>query len=179
MKFNKKSNSGLTLIEALIWFAIFAAVIAGAFALYSKARESIMVTSVNEEMSTMFSKLDRLFQVESTAPLNAKLAYDLGAIPSSIKAVNNNTVYKNRFGGDVNVVGIPPLGFLITYTSVPNGSVCAGIITGQRKVGWTYILDNKGNKITFDENYKISQVANACKTSGSGSVEFSLYYAPT
>jgi hypothetical protein len=178
MKFNKKRTSGLTLIEGLIWFAIFAAVVAGTFQLYSKSRESVMIGNVNQEISTMFSKIDKLYEYESTASLNAKLAYDLGAVPKSVKAVSNQTVYKNQFGGDINIVGIAPAGFLITYTKIPYGKICAGIIAGQRQVGWNYVLDNQGNRVNYDENYTISKVAAACKTEGSGSVEFSFYYTP-
>lgn len=179
MIFTNKNNKGLTLIEALIWFAIFAAVVAGVFALYSKSRDTSLSSSANKEMSTMFAKLDDIFDKEDSTGLNTQLAYRLGAVPNTLKISNDGQSLKNSFGGAVNIVGLPPSGFLITYTSVPYGSVCSAIMIAQSKVGWDYMLDSKGNKIVFDSTYKISKVADVCQLNGSGSFEFSLYKNPS
>jgi type II secretory pathway pseudopilin PulG len=175
MKINKIKTKGLTLIEALIWFAIFAAVVAGVFALYSKTRNSNMALRANQEISSMYAKLESIYATENSSTLNATIAYQLGVIPPTIKAVSNQTIFKNQFGGNVNITGLPPSGFMVTYTNVPYGDVCSTILSGQRKVGWNYMLDTAGNRIDFDENYNIAKVSTVCKNNGDGSVEFSLY----
>lgn len=174
----KNKNNGLTLIEALIWFAIFAAVVAGVFALYSKTRDNNLAANTNKELSTLYVKLSDIVDKENSTGLNVELAYQLGAIPSTIKMSNDGKTFKNIFGGAVNIVGLPPSGFLVTYTKVPYGSICSSIMTAQNKVGWDYMLDSKGNRITFDSTYSINNVASICKTDGSGSFEFSLYKNP-
>jgi hypothetical protein len=176
----KNKNNGLTLIEALIWFAVFAAVVAGVFSLYAKSRDESLASSVNREISTMFAKLDDISNKEDSTGLNPNLAYRLGAVPSTLKMSNDGYVLKNSFGGSVNIVGLPPSGFLVTYTNVPYGRICSAIMATQSKVGWNYMIDYpEGNKITFDSTYSINKVASVCKKNGSGSFEFSLYKNPS
>lgn len=178
MKIKQQKSQGLTLIEALIWFAIFAAVVAGVFALYSNSRDSNLASSTNKEMSSIYANLSSIFQSENTSVLTPQIAYQLGAIPSSVKVSDDGKTLKNAFGGAINIISIQPSGFGLTYTNVPYGTVCSAIMQSQRKVGWNYMIDTAGNKITFDQTYSINQVGNVCKTDGSGSFQFTLYYYP-
>lgn len=47
---NLQNIRALTLIEALIWFAIFAAVVAGVFSLYSNSRDANNASTTNKEL---------------------------------------------------------------------------------------------------------------------------------
>ena len=88
MKLNYTSrNIGLTLIEALIWFAIFAAVVAGVFSLYSSSRNASNASTVNKELSTIFSQTEQLFASDDTSALaNNKIALQLGIFPNRAAA---------------------------------------------------------------------------------------------
>lgn len=166
MIINKKSNAGLTLIEALIWFAIFAAVVAGVFALYANSRNASNASTVNKELSTIFSQTEQLFASEDTAKLNRALALKMGVFPKSVK-VSTAGVISNVFGGTVDITGQTPSGFTVTYTNVPSGEVCANIVRAQKAVGWDTV---KGKAdATFDEKYSITQVGAVCGDNGGAS----------
>lgn len=156
---NKKNLAGLTLIEALIWFAIFAAVVAGVFALYSQSRNSSNASTVNKELSTIFAQTEQLFASEDTAQLTSggnTLAMNLGIYPSSLKTTKGSTDVQNVFGGKVTISGQTPSGFTVTYTNIPRGEVCANIVKAQKAVGWDSVID--GN-VKYNEDYKISDVS--------------------
>ncbi len=165
MKIKTRDNNGLTLIEALIWFAIFAAVVAGVFALYSQSRNASNASTVNKELSTIFSQTEQLFASEDTSELDNKLALNLGVFPSSLKITKGSSNVQNVFGGDVTIKGEGPSGFSITYTNIPKGEVCANIVKAQKAVGWESAGD-----VTYDEDYKISQVSSYCESNGSGTI---------
>lgn len=165
---NKKNLAGLTLIEALIWFAIFAAVVAGVFALYSQSRNSSNASTVNKELSTIFAQTEQLFASEDTAQLTSggnTLAMNLGIYPSSLKTAKGSTDVQNVFGGKVTISGQTPSGFTVTYTNIPRGEVCANIVKAQKAVGWDSVID--GN-VKYNEDYKISDVSTSCGSNGSG-----------
>ncbi|MQT35301.1 type 4 pilus major pilin [Pseudomonas helleri] len=163
---HKKSIMGLTLIEALIWFAIFAAVVAGVFALYSQSRNSSNASTVNKELSTIFSQTEQLFASEDTAQLTSNtLALNLGIFPSSLKTAKGSTNVQNVFGGNVTISGQTPSGFTVTYTNIPRGEVCANIVKAQKAVGWDSVI---AGKVKYNEDYKISNVSTNCGSNGSG-----------
>lgn len=168
MKLNYQSkNQGLTLIEALIWFAIFAAVVAGVFALYSNSRNASNASTVNKELSTIFSQTEQLYATESTDGLVNADALKLGVFPKSVK-VNGNTI-NNVFGGTIVINGVAPSGFTVAYSNVPSGEVCSAIVRSQKAVGWDSV--STGSKeVTYDSTYKISNVADACGSNGGKSV---------
>lgn len=160
MKLNYKSkNQGLTLIEALIWFAIFAAVVAGIFALYSSTRNANNASTVNKELSTIFSQTEQLFASEDTAALTNAIGLQLGVFPKSVK-VSGSTI-SNVFGGTITLTGQTPSGFTVVYTNVPTGEVCSNIIRAQKAVGW-----DTANGVTYNEDYTISAVAAECGDNG-------------
>lgn len=160
MKLNYTSkNQGLTLIEALIWFAIFAAVVAGIFALYSSSRNASNASTVNKELSTIFSQTEQLFASEDTADLDNTIALQLGIFPNSLK-VSGATV-SNVFGGTVTIEGTTPSGFTVTYTNVPTGEVCSNIVRAQKAVGW-----DTGLAVPYGSKYAIKDVAAACGNNG-------------
>ena len=166
MKIKKRNNVGLTLIEALIWFAIFAAVVAGVFALYSQSRNSSNASTVNKELSTIFSQTEQLFASEDTAQLTTggnRLAMNLGIYPSSLKTTKGEDKVQNVFGGEVKIDGQTPSGFSIEYKNIPKGEVCANIVKSQKAVGW----DSVGT-VKYNDGYKISDVSTFCGSNGNG-----------
>lgn len=174
---NKKDLAGLTLIEALIWFAIFAAVVAGVFALYSQSRNSSNASTVNKELSTIFAQTEQLFASEDTVQLTSggnRLALNLGIYPSSLKTTTSGDTVQNVFGGKVSISGESPSGFSVTYTNIPKGEVCANIVKAQKAVGWDSVGDDD---VTYNEKYKISNVSGYCGSNGSGSIDLKFVRA--
>jgi len=160
MKLNYKTkNQGLTLIEALIWFAIFAAVVAGVFALYSSSRNASNASTVNKELSTIFTQTEQLYASDSTVGLNNTIGLQLGIFPKSLK-VNGATI-NNVFGGTVTITGAAPSSFTVTYTNIPSGEVCSNIVRAQKAVGWT-----SGLALPYNSTYTIAKVAAACGDNG-------------
>jgi type II secretory pathway pseudopilin PulG len=166
MKLNYKSkNQGLTLIEALIWFAIFAAVVAGIFALYSSTRNANNASTVNKELSTIFSQTEQLFASDDTATLTNIVGLQLGVFPKSVKVTDaTKGTISNVFGGTVTLTGQTPSGFTVAYTNVPSGEVCSNIVRAQKAVGWD--TANTGTSVSYNSSYSISAVSTACGANG-------------
>ncbi len=164
MKLNYKTkNQGLTLIEALIWFAIFAAVVAGVFALYSSSRNASNASTVNKELSTIFSQTEQLYASDDTAALTNAIGLQLGIFPNSLK-VNGATI-NNVFGGTVTLTGQTPSGFTVVYTNIPSGEVCSNIVRAQKAVGWDSASAG-ATAVPYNSTYKIATVAGACGSNG-------------
>ena len=168
MKLNYQSkNQGLTLIEALIWFAIFAAVVAGVFALYNNSRDSNNSATVNKELSTIFSQTENLYATESTNGLTNLVGLQLGVFPSSVQVTDpTKGTISNVFGGTTTIAGVAPSGFTVTYTKVPKGNTCSAIVRSQKAVGWT-----SANTVVYDSTYSIAGVGTLCGVEGSGSID--------
>ncbi|HFL7940788.1 TPA: type 4 pilus major pilin [Pseudomonas putida] len=160
---NKKSLLGLTLIEALIWFAIFASVVAGVFALYSQSRNSSNASTVNKELSTIFSQTEQLYASDDTASLTNTVALQLGIFPGSVKV--KGAVVNNVFGGTITITGTTPSGFGVIYTNIPTGDVCSSIVRSQKSVGWDTATVG-GTAVSYNSSYSIASVAAACKNAG-------------
>jgi type II secretory pathway pseudopilin PulG len=178
MKLNyKKGVHGLTLIEALIWFAIFASVTAGVFALYSSTRNANNVATVNKELSTMFAKTENLFASDTTKGLDNAIGLKLGIFPKTAK-VSSSGVINNVFGGTITLQGIAPSTFMVTYTNIPSGEVCSNIIKAQKSVGWVdaQVNDTPITLMDHDRNnggawaYSAAYVGEACGSNGKESV---------
>lgn len=171
MKTKINSNKGLTLIEALIWFAIFAAVIAGVFALYNNSKNSNNASTISKELTTIFVKTEEVFASQSTGGLTTKLAVQLGIFPSSTKITDaaNGTVY-NVYGGKIVMQGYAPVGYTVNYFSIPKGSVCSSIVKSQRNTGWLRVY-NGTQDLYYDETYTIAKVASFCGKDGDGTLE--------
>lgn len=171
MKPNHTSrNTGLTLIEALIWFAIFAAVVAGVFALYSSSRNASNASTVNKELSTIFSQTEQLFASDDTASLNNLVGLQLGIFPNSLKVTDpTKGTMANVFGGTVTISGTSPSAFTVTYTNIPTGEVCSNIVRAQKAVGW-----DSGLAIPYGSKYAIKDVAAACGNNGGAAKSISF-----
>ena len=151
----KFKNQGLTLIEALIWFAIFGAVVTGVFTLYSSSRNANNASTANKELSTIFSQTEQLYAHDDTITLTNKVAIQLGIFPKSLK-VDGENIY-NVFGGTVEISGQSPSGFTVLYNNVPSGQVCSTMLKAQREVGW-----DVGRTVSYNNKYVIGKVATTC-----------------
>ncbi len=172
-----KSIAGVTLVEALIWFAIAATIIYGVFSLYSQSRNASNAATVNKELSTIFSQTEQLFATEDTAQLTDggnRLALNLGIYPKGLKSNSTGNTVQNVFGGDVTITGETPSGFTVTYDRIPTGEVCANIIRAQKAVGWDSV-----NGMNYDKDYKISDANTLCGPSGNGTLDLVFVRANT
>lgn len=159
-------NKALTLIESLIWFAVFAAVMVGVFALYSNSRDANNTATVNKEMATFFSRSNDVFSNESPASLSNDMAVKFGLFPNSLK--NTGSGINNVFGGTVTTYGVAPSSIYLLYTNIPAGSICSNIVKAQKSVGWNAVQVNSTPILyVFDEStasygYSITNATNAC-----------------
>lgn len=170
MKLNYKfKNQGLTLIEALIWFAIFAAVVAGVFSLYSSSRNASNASTVNKELSTIFSQTEQLYASDNTSGLNNTVGLQLGVFPKSLKVATDWTTINNIFGGTVTLTGESLSRFSVIYTNIPSGEICSNIVKTQKAVGWDRANTNPGRDVHYNSTYDIANVAAACGENGKAS----------
>lgn len=162
MKLNYIKNKGLTLIEALIWFAIFAAVVAGIFTLYASSRNASNASIVNKELSTIFSQMEQLYANDDTGAITNGIGVQIGVFPSTLKFTDpSKAEIANVFGGSVRISGQSPSGFSIAYTNIPSGEVCSNIVRAQKSVGW-----DTGLGVSYNSTYTIAKVAAACGNNG-------------
>lgn len=169
MKIKNNNNKGLTLIEALIWFAIFAAVIAGVFSLYSNSRNSNNVSTVNKELSTIFTKVEPVYSSEPSSELTNLIGLQLGVFPSSVKVTDSTKgTISNVFGGTITLASNGASGYAVTYTKVPKGDVCANIVRSQKNVGWHQV---NLFAVKYSQEYSLTKVTALCGANGSGTVD--------
>lgn len=182
MRNNK--NEGLTLIEALIWFAIFAAVIVGVFYLYKNTKEANQLIDTNRELSYIYTKANALYTEGNTGfSLNEAssgsivndLAISLGLIPSTLK-INGSSI-NNNFGGIVTFVN-RATGFVVQYTKVPTGKTCMNLVNGQKKVGWEFVVVGGLSRVYYNNTYTINSPLELCKgDNGTAAGSITLQFA--
>lgn len=172
MKINNSDNTALTLIEALIWFAIFAAVIAGVFSLYSNSRSSNNASQINKEMVAIYTQTENLYTGGNTTGLSNILGLQMGIFPKSLKVIDStNGTINNIYGGVVLLKSDAPTGFNLTYEKIPKGTVCANIIKSQKNTGWDGI---NGSVIKYDSTYSINSISTICGENGSGNTQLTF-----
>jgi Tfp pilus assembly protein PilE len=170
MKTNK--IKGLTLIEALIWFAIFAAVVAGVFALYANTKEMNNSANVSKEITTTFAKVENVYATNVTTGLTNTIGLQLGVFPNTIKVIDSAAgTLNNVYGGKILLQADPPTGFNLTYEKVPKGPECASIIKSQKNVGWNSL---NGSVLLFDESFSVAGVTSICGQKGTGNTQLTF-----
>lgn len=184
MKINKNKKSGLTLIEALIWFAIFASILAGVFVLYKNTRDANQISQVNKELSQIYVKANALYtegntgftlDEASSGSIVNELAINLGIIPSTLK-VKGSTI-ENTYGGVVMFVS-RATGFVVQYTKIPTGNACMNIVNGQKKAGWEFVVVGGLSRVYYNNTYTINAPLELCKgDNGTAASSITLQFA--
>ena len=180
-----RRQTGMTLIEASVWFVLFALVIAGALKMYSSVSTSQTVAAITTDMIALRSATRGLF---SGSPggygaygtnLN-NLLVTANKIPFTIKVTAGTPdVLTNEQQGSVSIAigGYTGRAFDITETGLTT-DVCAGIVINAASQGYESIIVN-GNTIL---NAQVapplvtpSQAVAACATATPASAVFSSY----
>lgn len=159
MLINKSKNKGLTLIESLIWFSIFAVVMVSVFVAYQLYKVKSDGVTAGKDLSTIYMNIDKFFGAEGTLGLDNELAMQLGVFPKHLKVKGNN-VY-NVYGGTIVVNGSDQKTFTVTYFGIPSGASCTNLLLTQKNTGW-YMANVSGESVFFDSTFKMSTVSNAC-----------------
>jgi hypothetical protein len=178
-KLNK--NKGLTLIEALIWFAIFAAVIYSAFVMFNNYRQEQKIQIVSKELESIYKKITSLSEMTTMADmykfsLSKKDLLDFGVYPETLKVrTASNTT--SAFGVmDIGYLGSD--GFAVTYTQIPPGKVCSKIILSQKLVGWTEVIGSS-TSLNFYGGLDVDKITKFCSGNDNIYLQFRMKpYAP-
>ncbi len=140
-------NKGVSIVEALIWFALFSIVIFGVFSIYknTKNKENIILESKNIQF--IFSRLQSVVMEDNSNEINNDVAGKLGILPESLKKSNINGDITNVWGGGVVLEYIDGKGYKLTYKNVPSMD-CLAIVNSQKNVGWGKIESSTTDCIT-------------------------------
>jgi len=157
----KKNNKGLTLIEALIWFALFAAVIYSAFVMYNHYKNEQDIYNVGQELENIFKHSEIFLSQNSQQSIVKQGLNDSDLIVAGVypklKGQTDAKVGTSVYGN----VAISYLGNnqgMRVYYYVPRGEICNRVIMSQKLVGWEKI-----NNLNFNQALTPTQVTNFCK----------------
>lgn len=164
MKLIKRKSKGLTLIEALIWFALFAAVIYSAFVMYNHYKTEQNIYNVGQELEHIF-KYSEVFLSQNSQQSIVKQGLNdsdliLAGVYPKLKGQTDSKIGTSIYGN----VAISYVGNnqgMKVYYYVPRGEICNKIILSQKLVGW-----QKVNTLNFDQTFAPTQVTNFCKGTG-------------
>lgn len=184
MKIQKRKNNGITLVEALIWFAVSATAMMSAFAIYNNYRLNQLSYTTTTElnhiykyMKTIINNTERVPNDGSGIQLNQRALIRLNVTPLTFKTrtptktesiygpasitYNQNTSDNERFS--------------VTYQNVPQGKICSNVVLSQSQTGWTRVVIGT-TELKYDNNYRAKSVADYCK--GKKSVTLTFWAAP-
>lgn len=155
----KYKINGLTLIESLIWFAVFSAVMVGVFLLYSASKDKNNTIEMSKELTTIYLNIEQIFENEDTLGLNNDLSMKLGIYPKTTKT--KGTIAYNSFGGTINITGSNQKVFTVEYFGIPSGEICSNFVRSQKNTGW-YLVNVNGTIVYFGDQYKVSDILDGC-----------------
>lgn len=141
-------QAGMTLIEASVWFVLFALVIAGALKVYSSVSTSQTASAISTDVSGIRSGAQVLFNGTdgygsiSGASLNNAMV-TANKIPSSIKIDTTTTPYTmtNEQNGGVSVFQNTQSSFGIAESNISD-SVCVIVATNAASQGFPLLQLN-------------------------------------
>lgn len=166
-----KKNAGVTLIEALIWFAIFATIVAAVFVFYSKSQTKNNSFLVNKQLSTIYREANNVFDNEPSNILNNLTAMQYGLVPKDMQIADASTgKFLNVFGGNVTIAGLNTTGFTVTYTKIPVGDACVNIVDNQKRLGW----NNVNSTIYYNDTYNMNSVASLCANGSNKTIDLTF-----
>lgn len=169
MKITKRKNNGLTLIEALIWFAISATAMMSAFAIYNSYRMNQQSYLVSTELNHIYKYMKSVINSSPKSPgiallLNKRSLMRLNVAPTTYKT-RTSTKFESIFG-ITNITYNSNLTaderYSVEYQNIPQGKICSNIVLSQSQVGWTRVVIN-GTELKYDQNYRAKNVADYCK----------------
>lgn len=137
-------QKGLTLIEASVWFVIFALVIAGALKMWNIVSSEQTSTAMTSDVVALRSAMQQLYSGQGSygaANVNNTLAV-ANKIPTSIKVNTTTNPYTltNQQDGTINIVGNGTT-FSITTTNI-SADVCTALVSGLANQGFIGISVN-------------------------------------
>jgi hypothetical protein len=155
------AQRGASLLEAIAYLGIAAAVVLGAVSLLNGAFGSAKSNQTSEEIVALRTAVRKLYmgQAYPEGPLVEGLLL-ANAVPATLARNAAENTLSNSWGGAVTVQGIAN-GFTITYNDIPQ-DVCVNLISGAS--GWTSISGGTGNALTV---FPIT-VAQATQKCGAG-----------
>jgi len=140
-------NKGLTLIEALIWFAVLSAIVFGVVVVYQNTQAKANITMETKNIQFIFAGLQDAKRDGLSNDLDNKMASSLGIIPRNLRKTSNGQL-TNAWGGDVTIEYIDGEGYKLTYKNIPKED-CVSIINQQKNVGWGRIESSIDDCVTF------------------------------
>lgn len=169
-----KSNQGLTLIEAMIWFALFAAVIYSAFVMYNSYKQNQNTYMINSELKHIYKNMNAIINYTTNDDvtklgMTKKDLLDAGVYPYTLR-VRTEALTMGVYG-KVEIVyggGSNYEVYSTTYYEIPKGDVCTKIVLGQNNVGW-----NRVNNLLFAN---AASLINLC--GGEGTVNLQFWDSP-
>lgn len=165
----KKSQQGLTLIEASMVLALSAVVIAGAVMYYNSAAESNKIQRAQGLLGSVQSAVQSVYSTRpSYAGLSSKELTMTAAIPRSfIDGQGTNATIINPWGGQVLVgPGSVVTNYTITFQAL---SLSACTAMASVDLGNSLIGLKVGSTALTLGSFTGFQVAEACETGGSAS----------
>jgi type II secretory pathway pseudopilin PulG len=143
-------NGGLTLIEALIWFAVFSAILFSVMIIYKNSQAKANITLETKNIQFIFSGLQDAQKEGLSNDLNNETAANLGIIPRNIKKSSDGK-FINSWGGDVVIEYVEGEGYRLTYKNVPEED-CVSLINQQKNVGWGKIESSTDDCVKFSNS---------------------------
>lgn len=146
--FPRRSQQGVSLLEAIAFLGIAAVVILGAIALLNNGFSSANSNRAQEEVSAIRTGVKRLYMGQAssygTSNMNATLI-SANVFPSTLATDAASGSVLNSWNGDVQVVGATAT-FLISYASVPK-DVCINLVSANSD--WLAVTVNGGGALAL------------------------------
>ena len=175
--FNKNRQAGMTLIEASVWFVLFALVIAGALKMYTSVSSSQTTSAMTTDVIALRSAAQGLFSGSpggygaAATNLNSVLI-TANKIPASIKV--SGAVLTNEQQGTITITAAGPGSFTLVETAL-TADVCTGLLSNMASQGFTTIATT-GTTVpaSFSPGSAITPTtaAGACATATTATVTF-------
>ena len=174
---NKGSQQGFTLMELLVVFAVFAAILYGVFALVGAVNNSQMTIDLEQGVASVRQSIQQTFQGRGypSGDIGAIMA-KIGKIPSSWTSASNGSPFTVSGQTKVSITGVDATKFKITVQGMPP-EVCNEFLLSQASQRWAQIGNvSPAGGATFVTPTKMTPEAAASNCgSQSNTVDFVSY----
>ena len=142
-----RKNKGFTLMDALLWFAVFGVMVAVLYTKFSTGMDEAKTKNEVDAMSNAAAGIKRVMQnanvTENNAALNAT-AINAGVVLRPWVIAANGIDITNSWGGNVTITNVSAQNYSIQTQAVPRRS-CIGILTSGGD--FASALVNAGNNV--------------------------------